>query len=132
MRLPTTIRNAVTRMTALLQANRPGLFAPAGPPLTDHGRIGGSYKPDDGPLRPKTRVTRNRITKIISNTFAIHAASPAMPPKPNTAAMMAPTRKIKAQRSIAVLPSRRDRRPARSVVAGGRGGRPVLVLVRSF
>src|SRR4051812_30949616 len=49
-----------------------------------------------GALRPITRETRNMTTKIISRTLAIQAASPAMPPKPNTLATMARTRKMSA------------------------------------
>lgn len=51
-------------------------------------------------LLPIIKEIRNRIKKIKNKTFAIEAAPAAMPPNPNTAAMIATIRNITVQRSI--------------------------------
>ncbi len=45
-------------------------------------------------------VSKNNIRKIKNNTFAIEAAPAAIPVKPNTAAIIAITKKITAYLSI--------------------------------
>lgn len=51
---------------------------------------------------PIRNETRNKITKIKNNIFAIDAALDAIPPNPNTAAMIATTKKTTVQRNIIV------------------------------
>ena len=52
-------------------------------------------------LAPNSMVITNNARKIKNNTFAMEAAPSAIPPKPNIAAMIAITKKITDQRSIA-------------------------------
>jgi hypothetical protein len=54
-------------------------------------------------FRRRTIETTARIRKTTSKILPTHAASPAIPPNPNTAAMMATTKKRMAQRSMTVL-----------------------------
>jgi hypothetical protein len=49
---------------------------------------------------PKISVSTNKTTKMKNKTFAIDAAPALIPVKPNSPAMMATTKKIKAQRNI--------------------------------
>jgi hypothetical protein len=51
-------------------------------------------------LAPKMSVNKNKTTKMKNKTFAIPAALAAMPVKPNSAATIATTKKINAQRNI--------------------------------
>jgi hypothetical protein len=48
----------------------------------------------------KKRDNTNSITKMKNNTFAIDAALAAIPPKPNTAAIMAMIKNPADQRNI--------------------------------
>jgi hypothetical protein len=52
------------------------------------------------PFRPRTIDITNRIRKRNRRIFAIHAASPAMPPNPKMAATIATIKKITAQRNM--------------------------------
>ena len=52
-------------------------------------------------LAPNKMVMINMARKMKNKTFAIEAAPSAIPPKPNIAAMIAITKKIIDQRSIA-------------------------------
>ena len=49
---------------------------------------------------PITRLTINSTTKIKNNIFAIDAAPAAIPPNPNTAAIIAIIKNIRLQRNI--------------------------------
>ena len=49
---------------------------------------------------PEISEIRNSTMKIKNNIFAIDEAPAAIPPKPNTAAMIATTRNITVQRNI--------------------------------
>ncbi len=51
-------------------------------------------------LFPKMMDNKNRTRKMKNNILAIEAAPAAIPPKPNTAAMMAITRNTTVQRNI--------------------------------
>ena len=53
-------------------------------------------------VRPRIREIRNSTIKIKNNTFAIPAAPAAIPPKPNTPAMIAIMRKITVHRNIII------------------------------
>lgn len=53
---------------------------------------------------PKIKEMRNMATKIQKRIIAIPDAADAMPPNPNTAAMIATTKKIKAYLNIQVSP----------------------------
>lgn len=50
-----------------------------------------------------TKLTMNAIRNTTNKTLATQAAVPAIPPKPRTAAMIAMTRKVKAQLNMTVL-----------------------------
>ena len=50
--------------------------------------------------RPKMSDKRNRTIKIKNRILAIEAAPAAIPPNPNTAAIMATIRKVTVQRNI--------------------------------
>ncbi len=58
------------------------------------------YYPNTFP--PNIRVNTNNTMKIQNNTFAIDAAPAAIPPKPNMAAIIAITIKIRAHLSIII------------------------------
>ena len=49
---------------------------------------------------PKIRDNKNRTIKMKNKIFAIEAAPDAIPPKPNTAAIMATTKNMTVQRNI--------------------------------
>ena len=49
---------------------------------------------------PKNSDTTNRIRKMTNNILAMEAAPAAIPPNPNTAAMIATIRKITVHRNI--------------------------------
>jgi hypothetical protein len=49
---------------------------------------------------PKIKDNKNSTIKMKNKIFAIEAAPDAIPPKPNTAAIMATTRNITVQRNI--------------------------------
>jgi len=51
---------------------------------------------------PKIKDRRNSTIKIKNRTFAIDAAPAAIPPNPNTAAIIATTRNITVQRNITI------------------------------
>lgn len=51
-------------------------------------------------LRPMISDIRNNTIKMKNKTLAIEAAPAAIPPNPNTAAMIATIRNITVQRSI--------------------------------
>src|SRR6202000_2901078 len=51
-------------------------------------------------ITPISKVTRKITTKMKNSTLAISVAPAAMPPKPNTAAMIAMMKKIAAYRSM--------------------------------
>ena len=53
-------------------------------------------------LLPNNKLSTNSTRKIKNNTLAMPAATAAIPPKPNTAAMIAIIRKITVQRNIIV------------------------------
>lgn len=53
-------------------------------------------------LFPKINDTRKRIIKMKNKILAIEAAPEAIPPKPNTAAIIATTKKMTVQRNIIV------------------------------
>jgi hypothetical protein len=56
------------------------------------------------PRRPNNRETTNKTRKITNKIFAIPAAAPAIPPKPNKAATRAITRKKIDQDNIFTSP----------------------------
>jgi len=56
------------------------------------------HQTDD--LRPIIRDTRNSTKKIKNKIFAIEAAPAAIPPNPNTAAMIAMIRNMTVQRNM--------------------------------
>ncbi len=49
---------------------------------------------------PKIKDNKKSTIKMKNNIFAIEAAPDAIPPKPNTAAIMATTKNITVQRNI--------------------------------
>jgi hypothetical protein len=49
-----------------------------------------------GVLRPVIKEIKNSIIKTTKRTFAIHAAVPAIPMKPNIPAMIATIKKVSA------------------------------------
>ena len=55
------------------------------------------------PLLPAIKLKTKRIKKIKNRILAIPAAPAAIPPKPNTAAMMAITKKMIVQRNITLI-----------------------------
>jgi hypothetical protein len=55
---------------------------------------------DDLADLPEISEIRNNTIKMKNRILAIDAAPDAIPPKPNTAAMIATTRKITVQRNI--------------------------------
>ena len=57
-----------------------------GPASNDSNAL--CWMPLNGPVRPMINETMKRITNTTSRTFAIQAASPAMPPNPNAPAMI--------------------------------------------
>ncbi|AFT85350.1 hypothetical protein BUPH_01779 [Paraburkholderia phenoliruptrix BR3459a] len=75
--------------------NRSLARAPGRVFLRLYGRCGRQRR-----ITPISKVTRKITTKMKNSTFAISDAPAAMPPKPNTAAMMAMTKKIAAYRSM--------------------------------
>lgn len=58
------------------------------------------HQTDD--LRPIMRDTRKSTKKIKNKIFAIEAAPAAMPPNPNTAAMIAMIRNMTVQRNMVI------------------------------
>jgi hypothetical protein len=55
-----------------------------------------------GPRRPLTNEMIRKMIATTKSTWAIQAASPAVPLNPKISAMMATTRKISAQRNIRI------------------------------
>jgi hypothetical protein len=53
---------------------------------------------------PINKLITKSMMKIMNRIFAIPMAAPAIPPKPNMAAMIAITKKTQAYQSIVVVP----------------------------
>ena len=78
----------------------------------DHISGGGGRRPV---TRCHTRLIRNKTTKITNRILAMVTSDAASPPKPNTAAMSARTKKMIAQPSVGHLQTEWDRESVRSM-----------------
>src|SRR4030095_1691402 len=85
---------------ASMQLSRKACDATSGSSVCTSSALYTRVRPRTSPI---TREMRKITRKMYNNICAIPAAAPAMPAKPNTAAISAITRKVTAQPNIALL-----------------------------